>query len=92
LHSHFETAEVWSDAIAEHREILKALRSKNPDRARAAMQEHMGISFKRLSSSLTRTKRRQRATVRNSKASSLANKPGKPVVARKKARAVALKA
>ncbi|TAL85625.1 MAG: FadR family transcriptional regulator [Candidimonas sp.] len=60
LHSHFETAEVWSQAIAEHREILKALRAKDADLARAAMRTHMGIAYKRLSSSLTRA--RPRAT------------------------------
>lgn len=59
LHSHFETPEVWSDAIEEHKKILKALRARNPELARAAMQEHMEIAYKRLSSSLTRTKRRK---------------------------------
>ena len=66
LHSHFETAEVWSEAIAEHRKILKALRSRNSDLARGAMQEHMGIAFKRLSSSLTRAQKRPAAS-RNGK-------------------------
>jgi DNA-binding FadR family transcriptional regulator len=54
LHSHFEKPEIWADAIAEHREVLKALRAKDPARARAAMQGHMEVSYKRLSSSLTR--------------------------------------
>jgi DNA-binding GntR family transcriptional regulator len=58
LHSHFETNDVWQDAICEHREILTALRSKNPDLARAAMQHHMGIAYKRLTSSLTNGKKR----------------------------------
>jgi DNA-binding FadR family transcriptional regulator len=54
LHSHFETPDVWAQAIAEHRAVLQALRDKDPVKARAAMQGHMEIAFKRLSSSLTR--------------------------------------
>lgn len=53
LHSHFESSEVWSQAIAEHRAILKALRARDPEAARAAMKHHMGVAFKRLTSSLT---------------------------------------
>lgn len=58
LHSHFETPEVWADAIAEHRAVLKALRAKDAEAARAAMQEHMRIAYKRLSSSVTATPKR----------------------------------
>ncbi len=54
LHSHFETPDVWAQAIAEHREVLKALRSKDPEKARAAMRRHMDIAYKRLSSSVTK--------------------------------------
>lgn len=61
LHSHFETEEVWSQAIAEHRDVLKALRSKNAAVARAAMQRHMEISYKRLTSSLTQAPKKGRA-------------------------------
>jgi DNA-binding FadR family transcriptional regulator len=55
LHSHFETPEVWAQAIAEHREVLAALRAKDPERACAAMRHHMDIAYRRLSSSLTRS-------------------------------------
>jgi DNA-binding FadR family transcriptional regulator len=55
LHSHFESGDVWSQAITEHRAILKALRARDPDAARAAMKHHMGVAFKRLTSSLTHT-------------------------------------
>jgi DNA-binding FadR family transcriptional regulator len=58
LHAHFETPEVWAQAIAEHREILKALRAKNPEQARAMMQRHMEIAYRRLTSSLTRARKR----------------------------------
>ncbi|NEX64729.1 FadR/GntR family transcriptional regulator [Noviherbaspirillum galbum] len=54
LHSHFETSDVWAQAIAEHRAVLKALRTKDPAAARAAMQTHMEIAYKRLTSSLTK--------------------------------------
>lgn len=61
LHSHFDTPAVWAQAIAEHREILEALRAKDAARARAMMQRHMEISYRRLSSSLTRTRKRDDA-------------------------------
>lgn len=61
LHSHFETADVWAQAIAEHREVLEALRAKDPQRARDAMRHHMEIAFRRLSSSLTRAPRKPAA-------------------------------
>jgi DNA-binding FadR family transcriptional regulator len=54
LHSHFDTPEVWAQAIAEHREVLEALRARDPERACAAMRHHMDIAYRRLSSSLTR--------------------------------------
>ena len=55
LHSHFETPDVWAQAIAEHREVLAALRAKDAERACAAMRHHMDIAYRRLSSSLTRS-------------------------------------
>ena len=78
LHSHFETPDVWAQAIAEHREVLKALRAKNPAKARAAMQRHMDIAFKRLTSSLTRAPKKSGASLRSGK---------RPVVAPEKSRA-----
>lgn len=85
LDSHFETNDVWQDAICEHREILKALRSKNPDLARAAMQHHMGIAFKRLTSSLVDGKKRRRPPVRASAIGSPADKPRIAALRRKPA-------
>jgi DNA-binding FadR family transcriptional regulator len=61
LHSHFETPDVWAQAIAEHREVLKALRAKDPAQARAALQKHMDIAYKRLTSSLTRAPKKTAA-------------------------------
>jgi DNA-binding FadR family transcriptional regulator len=67
LHSHFETPDVWAQAIAEHRAVLQALRAKDPIKARAAMQGHMEIAFKRLSSSLTRAPKKSGASPRPDK-------------------------
>ncbi len=80
LHSHFESGDVWPQAIAEHRKILKALRAKDPEQARIAMQEHMGVAFKRLTSSLTETPRRRKTAV-----------PLGPINAKAAARAKAVK-
>jgi len=53
LHSHFDTVEVWRDAIDEHARVMKALRARDPDMARTAMRRHMDIAFKRYSANLT---------------------------------------
>ncbi|HEY9573145.1 MAG TPA: FadR/GntR family transcriptional regulator [Pusillimonas sp.] len=66
LHSHFESSDVWLQAIAEHRKILKALRAKDSELARITMQEHMGVAFKRLTSSLTESPKRRNAAARSS--------------------------
>ncbi len=55
LHSHFETPEVWAQAIEEHRAVLAALRSRDAAQARALMHRHMDIAYRRLTSSLTLT-------------------------------------
>ncbi|WP_016835544.1 FadR/GntR family transcriptional regulator [Herbaspirillum lusitanum] len=52
LHSHFDTIEVWNDAIEEHSRVMKALRARDPEMARQAMRRHMDIAFKRYSASL----------------------------------------
>ncbi|MGO4155810.1 FadR/GntR family transcriptional regulator [Cupriavidus sp. YAF13] len=62
LNSHFETPEVWAQAIAEHREVLAALRRKDPELARVVMQRHTDIAYRRLTSSLTRARKRAAVT------------------------------
>jgi DNA-binding FadR family transcriptional regulator len=64
LHSHFESPDVWAQAIAEHRDVLKALRTRNPEKAKAAMRRHMDIAYKRLSASVTRAPRRKAAAAK----------------------------
>ena len=62
LHSHFDTPDVWKQAIAEHRAVLAGLRAKSPVKARDAMRAHMDIAHKRLTSSLTRLPKKAAAT------------------------------
>ncbi|MDF3883857.1 FadR/GntR family transcriptional regulator [Cupriavidus basilensis] len=69
LDSHFETPGVWARAITEHRAVLAALRGKDPELARALIQRHMDIAYRRLTSSLTRARRRPAGTLRAGKAS-----------------------
>lgn len=45
--SHFENAESWSAAIAEHRSVIAAIASGSPDAARAAMCDHLEQSHNR---------------------------------------------
>jgi GntR family transcriptional repressor for pyruvate dehydrogenase complex len=47
LGSHFETAESWAAAIAEHREVADAIASRSAIAARAAMARHLGNSHNR---------------------------------------------
>lgn len=81
LHSHFETPEVWDQAIAEHREVVRALRAKNAVQAKAAMRRHMDVAYKRLTASLTRGPRRTAAAARRTGAA--AKKPAAAKTRRK---------
>lgn len=47
LGSHFETAQSWRAAIAEHRAVVDAIASGSPEAARAAMHEHLSRSHDR---------------------------------------------
>ncbi len=95
LHSHFDTVEVWKDAINEHARVMKALRAGDPELARAAMRRHMDIAFKRYSASLVgqgglvpkKTAPLKLAKAAKSKTATLKAKPQKiaPVPARKSA-------
>ena len=38
---HFESADSWRTAVAEHRAIVQALAAHDPDAARAAMHQHL---------------------------------------------------
>jgi DNA-binding FadR family transcriptional regulator len=54
LGDYFETVPSWRMAIAEHEAVLEAIRAKDGDAARAAMQTHMDKSHSRFSASWRR--------------------------------------
>jgi GntR family transcriptional regulator, transcriptional repressor for pyruvate dehydrogenase complex len=45
---HFENTRTWRQALAEHKLVVKALASRNPESARQAMQRHLRSSHNRL--------------------------------------------
>jgi DNA-binding FadR family transcriptional regulator len=47
LEHHYDTPELWVAAIAEHRNVLKAIIARDADAARAAMQKHVNKAYKR---------------------------------------------
>lgn len=47
LEHHYDTPELWIAAIAEHRNVLKAIVARDADAARAAMQRHLNKAYKR---------------------------------------------
>jgi GntR family transcriptional regulator, transcriptional repressor for pyruvate dehydrogenase complex len=47
LGSHFETAQSWAAAIAEHHSVLNAIAAKSPQAARDAMSQHLSNSHDR---------------------------------------------
>jgi GntR family transcriptional repressor for pyruvate dehydrogenase complex len=49
LEHHFDTPRLWAAALREHRAILEAVASGEPDAARAAMHRHMDQATKRFS-------------------------------------------
>jgi DNA-binding FadR family transcriptional regulator len=73
LDRHFETEVVWDQAIAQHREVLQALRAKDPAKARAAMRRHMDIAYKRLTASITRAPKQAGSAEKASKRNVAAN-------------------
>jgi DNA-binding FadR family transcriptional regulator len=54
LGGHFETVPSWRRAIGEHEAVLAALKARDPEAARAAMQGHMDKSHARFSASWRR--------------------------------------
>ena len=51
LQHHFDTPKSWASAISEHAAVLAAIRSRDPDKARATMHQHMEQAAKRFSKS-----------------------------------------
>lgn len=51
LSNYFDTRATWDQAIREHRAILRAVKARDPHRARTAMRHHMERAYKRFSAS-----------------------------------------
>jgi DNA-binding FadR family transcriptional regulator len=51
LEHHFDTPKLWAKAIGEHEAVLEAIRSRDPDDARASMHAHLDGAAKRFSKS-----------------------------------------
>ena len=58
LEHHFDTPELWSVAIREHREILSAIARHDAGAARCAMRQHMNHAAKRFSKSWDKKRRK----------------------------------
>jgi DNA-binding FadR family transcriptional regulator len=54
LGNHFENADNWAHALAEHRAVLSQIEQRNADGARQAMRTHLRNSHDRFTASLTR--------------------------------------
>lgn len=54
LEHHFDTPELWSAAIKEHRAVVSALAAHDPAGARRAMREHLNQAIKRFSKGWSR--------------------------------------
>jgi DNA-binding FadR family transcriptional regulator len=51
LSNYFDTHSTWSQAIKEHRAIIRAIKSRDPEKSRLAMRHHMERAYKRFSAS-----------------------------------------
>ncbi len=49
LEHHYDSPELWSAAMSEHRSVLRAIVGHDPAGARAAMQRHLNQAYKRFS-------------------------------------------
>ena len=58
LEHHFDTPDLWTVAIREHREVLTAITKHDGPAARAAMRRHMDHAAKRFSGSWDKRKRK----------------------------------
>jgi len=58
LEHHFDTPNLWTVAIREHREIVASIARHDPAGARAAMRKHMNQAAKRFSTSWDKRKRK----------------------------------
>ena len=55
LSNYFDTQTTWEQAIKEHRAIVRAIKARDPEKARQAMRHHMERAYKRFSASWLRS-------------------------------------
>jgi DNA-binding FadR family transcriptional regulator len=58
LEHHFDTPELWTVAIREHRAIVEAITRHDAGAARTAMKQHMNQAARRFSKSWDKKKRK----------------------------------
>ncbi len=58
LEHHFDTPELWTVAIREHRDVVHAIARRDAAGARTAMRRHMNQAARRFSTSWEQRKRR----------------------------------
>ncbi|MFO1415187.1 MAG: FadR/GntR family transcriptional regulator [Burkholderiales bacterium] len=56
LEHHYDTPALWEAAVAEHHRIHEAIAAKDAKAARAAMQKHLNMAYKRFSTGWDRSK------------------------------------
>ncbi len=61
LANYFDTQTTWDQAIKEHRAIIRAVKLRDPERARLAMRHHMERAYKRFSVSWLKSSNDQTA-------------------------------
>ena len=49
LEHHYDNPELWETAMAEHRAVVRAIAAHDPAAAKAAMQRHLNMAYKRFS-------------------------------------------
>lgn len=49
LEHHYDDPALWATALAEHRAVLKAIAARDAAAAKAAMQRHLNMAYKRFS-------------------------------------------
>jgi DNA-binding FadR family transcriptional regulator len=49
LEHHYDSPGLWETAMGEHRAVLKAIAARDPAAAKAAMQRHLNMAYKRFS-------------------------------------------
>lgn len=62
LSNYFDTQATWDQAIKEHRAVIRAVKLRDPERARLAMRHHMERAYKRFSASWLKSNNDQSAT------------------------------